>query len=105
MFKSEVLRLKADVLEVLAAHGVRVYGFGISHEDCVTLARGGEFGAPPFALSCVDQEDGGGGEGDEFAVGRCESEFETLKTGLFYSHVGDLRSMSANLFADWYFEV
>ncbi|KAI9346022.1 Septin-domain-containing protein [Zopfochytrium polystomum] len=99
MFKAEVTRLKVEVLEALAACGVRIYGFGLSHEECTALARGGELGAPPFAVSCLDEEESTPAAGMK---GRCESEFDTLKTALFFNHIGDLRNMSAEKFADWY---
>ncbi|KAJ1568379.1 hypothetical protein HK405_002564 [Cladochytrium tenue] len=113
MYHSEVCRLKVEVLEALAACGVRLHGFGLSHEECTALARGGELGAPPFAVSSLDTEEeaavaaaAASSSGSAAAAGplrgRCESEFATLKTALFFNHIGDLRNMAAEKFAEWY---
>ncbi|KAI8851171.1 hypothetical protein BC829DRAFT_387499 [Chytridium lagenaria] len=83
-----------EILERLGSAGVRVYGFGLSHEECVSLAKGSVWGAVPFAIS-TEENVGGGKE-------KARNEFEELKTAVLYHHVNDLRTLSAEKFANWW---
>ncbi|KAJ3087163.1 eukaryotic translation initiation factor 3 subunit E, partial [Phlyctochytrium bullatum] len=94
---AEVFKLKREVLERLGAAGVRIHGFGLSHEECVSLARGEVWGAVPFAISSPNEIPGG-----EVTGGRetSRNEFEDLKTTILYHHINDIRTLTAEKFAN-----
>ncbi|KAJ3028234.1 hypothetical protein HDV00_010543, partial [Rhizophlyctis rosea] len=110
--REEVYRLKTEVLESVARSQVEMYKFGLSHGECLALAKGRIGGAIPFAISSVDVVDaiggvagvGGGASGGASGlvkgtpVGDVD-ETEELKFNLFYAHLDDLRRATAEKFA------
>ncbi|KAJ1552041.1 hypothetical protein HK405_012902, partial [Cladochytrium tenue] len=84
----DVFALKASILEDLTRQNIPVYGLGLSTEELLDLARSETPGAAPFVVASLTASPPG-------ALAGTVNEFEVLKRTVFYSHVDDLRELSA----------
>ncbi|KAJ3090863.1 hypothetical protein HK102_002410 [Quaeritorhiza haematococci] len=94
---SELFALKCSVLEELSKAGIHIYGFGLTTDELLELAKARVPGAPPFAVSSTKAAPKSAvKEGAEII-----NEFETLKNNLLYNHINDLRQLTAEKFVNW----
>ena len=96
------------MLEVLAKLGVRLFGFGYSFEESVLLAKAGQLGGIPFAVSGRGRVfEKGGRSGDRKEPDDDSGvidEFDRLKDAILFHYLKDIRRMGANIFVDWWKE-
>ncbi|KAJ3333110.1 hypothetical protein HDU76_011330 [Blyttiomyces sp. JEL0837] len=91
---SEVFNLKIAILEELSKANIPIYGFGLSTEELIDLAKSETPGGAPFVVS----NPGAAPEGSQVGT---VNEFEVLKRYLFFNHIDDLRQLSAERFVAW----
>ncbi|KAJ3050711.1 hypothetical protein HK097_008301 [Rhizophlyctis rosea] len=94
----EIYRLKTDLLDATSRAQIELYKFGLSHGECLALAKARVGGAIPFAISSIGVIDGGNGVGN--GVGGVD-ETEEMGFNLFYGHLEDLRRKGAEKFVGW----
>ena len=88
MKAKQTFALKKSVLDEIVKANIPVYGFGLTTDELIDLAKSETSGAIPFAVSSPVAAPEGTKSG-------CVDEFEVLKRSIFYSHIDDLRQLSA----------
>ncbi|KAJ3182503.1 hypothetical protein HDU85_002601 [Gaertneriomyces sp. JEL0708] len=96
----EIFRLKVSILDTLKRSGVDVYGFGLSMDQLMDLAKGGVKGAVPFAVSNLSSAELSRSPHWDDNTERL-NELGALKFGLWSTHVDEVRSLTAEKFVDW----
>ncbi|KAJ3279217.1 hypothetical protein HK104_001650, partial [Borealophlyctis nickersoniae] len=103
MKPQELFALKVSVLEGLVKAGIPIYGFGLDMGELIDLAKAGVGGAMPFAIS--NHEGVGATRSDPPSTPTthlgARNEFAELRSTIFYTHIADLRYLTAEKFAKW----
>ncbi|TPX65769.1 hypothetical protein SpCBS45565_g04963 [Spizellomyces sp. 'palustris'] len=100
---TELYRLKMHILQEVKRAGIDVYGFGMSVDELIDLARAGVDGAVPFAVSTpiTERVDGFGGDAQPITTGERLNEFKLLKSRILSTHVDEIRTLTARKFVTW----
>ncbi|KND04429.1 uncharacterized protein SPPG_00158 [Spizellomyces punctatus DAOM BR117] len=100
---TELYRLKMHILQEVKRAGIDIYGFGMSVDELINLARAGVDGAVPFAVSTpiTERVDGFGGDAQPITTGERLNEFKLLKSRILSTHVDEIRTLTARKFVKW----
>ncbi|KAI9314372.1 Septin-domain-containing protein [Zopfochytrium polystomum] len=90
----DAFALKVSILEELVKNKIPVYGFGMSMEELIDLAKSETPGGIPFVVASTKAAPPG-------SLAGAVNEFEVLKRAVFFSHIDDLREISAERFVSW----
>ncbi|KAJ3015956.1 hypothetical protein HKX48_004295 [Thoreauomyces humboldtii] len=104
---SRVKELKKQVVDTLLKHGIDVYRFGLSREEFAVAAENGV--GHPFAVTTVSPRSVVSQVRRDSDIPASEApldrpvvnEFEELKDALLFTHVHDLRRVTADRFVRW----
>ncbi|KAI8824940.1 Septin-domain-containing protein [Fimicolochytrium jonesii] len=109
--RNELFRLKVSILEEVKRAGVEIYGFGLTVDELIDLAKAGVDGVVPFAVSNPvllptdrfgsPDHPQASSSGQTTTLSDKINEFKMLKNHILSLDVDDFRAVTAGKFVTW----
>ncbi|KAF9198018.1 hypothetical protein BGZ49_001298 [Haplosporangium sp. Z 27] len=99
--EQEVIDLKVHILKTLKEQGVPIYTFRTDYERLINMAKSGQAGGPPFAVSNSPTKPVSGDKDDSIPFTPALNELPLLRKLVLETQITNIRQFTVKKFINW----